>query len=529
MHFRLIFAIVLQAVSTAAVDTSVDLGYSTYIGTALSNGLTQWLGIRYAAAPLGDLRFEPPQDPPHETEPKQADVAGPACLEVGGDPDDTSSGEDCLFLNVMAPSDATSDSELPVFVFIQGGGFSKNADPNINATGLVEAADHDLVVVAMQYRVGPYGFLTDGNNIKANNGLRDQRKVLEWIQDHIAKFGGDPDHVVIQGASAGGASVTFHLTAENGEDKGLFHGAIIQSGSFASMLTIEQSQYQYDNLTSRLGCAGSDSLSCLRGKTARELQEQNFNIPLPGGDNPPLYQWLPAIDNDFVTDYTYRAIAEGNYIRVPTIVGDDRNGGTVFAPRTLSTLEDSNQWIIDQYPAIKAEQLPIINALYPNPNDSCPSEGCYWRRTANIYQEIRFMCPGIYINQAMSQDESSWAYLYDVEDPAQVARGLGVPHTVEVYAIIGPQYSSKAPQSYKTGGINEYVTPVMQGYWTSFTRSLDPNRYRADGTAEWESWNDEPEKRMVIGTGGTTEMEDVDSDLKKRCEFWINHGLSMSL
>lgn len=454
----------------------------------------------------------------------------PPCLEVGGSPDDPEQSEDCLYLNVMAPSDADEDSKLPVYFFIQGGGFSKNASPNINPTGIIEAADKDLVVVAIQYRVGPYGFLTDGDHLKANNGLRDQRKALEWVQDHIEKFGGDPDHVVIGGVSAGGASVTFHLTAENGKDHGLFHGAMVQSGSFAPILTIEQSQYQYDNLTERLGCTDDDTLACLRSKTSRELQEQNFNIPLPGGVDPPLYQWLPTLDFDFVTDYTYKALAEGNFIQVPTLVGDDTNGGTVFAPNTLSTREESNAWIRDQYPWISEEdKLEELEEMYPNPNLTCPNEGCWWRRTANVYQEIRFMCPGLYINDVEAgKGAPSWAYLYNVEDPDDMRRGYGVKHTIELSAIIGAEYTS-TPPSYVKGGLNGYVTPVIRGYWTSFMRSLDPNKHRLKGTAEWATWNDEPQARLVLGTMGTTKMWPISEGLRERCEYWIENGVDMLL
>lgn len=91
---------------------------------------------------------------------------------------------------MYAPSNATSDSRLPVFFFIQGGGFSVNSNPNLNGTGLVNASGNNIVVVTINYRVGPYGFLTDGDTISPNNGLFDQRKALEWVQKYIAQFGG---------------------------------------------------------------------------------------------------------------------------------------------------------------------------------------------------------------------------------------------------------------------------------------------------------------------------------------------------
>lgn len=436
-----------------------------------------------------------------------------------------------MFLNVQAPTNATSGSKLPVMVYIQGGGFNTNGNPNVNGTGLIEAADGNLVFVALNYRVGPYGFLTNGDEITPNNGLRDQRKALEWVQQHISKFGGDPDHVVLVGTSAGAASVVFHLTAGDGKDRGLFVGAAANEPSFATEFTVKESQFYYNNLAVRAGCAVKDSLSCLRNKTAAELQAVNFNIPLPGGSNPPSYQWLPVIDGDFLTDYTYKLISEGKFIKVPTILGDDRNGGTKFAPDDASSLADSNQYMIDQYPTITPSQFAEINSMYPNPNDTaCPETGCYWRQTSNTYQEVRYTCPALRINEAMTEaGATSYAYLWDVEDPDEMAAGLGVPHTAELEALIGPAYTDEEPESYKPGGINELASPLIQAYYTSFVRTLDPNKFRLEGAAEWKSWKQGPNRRLRYGTNGTTDMEDIGDDLRKRCDYWIAHGESMLL
>lgn len=92
--------------------------------------------------------------------------------------------------DLYAPSNATTESKLPVFFFIQGGGFNVNGNPNLNGTGLVTASGNNIIVVTINYRVGPYGFLTDGSEISPNNGLFDQRKALEWVQEYITQFGG---------------------------------------------------------------------------------------------------------------------------------------------------------------------------------------------------------------------------------------------------------------------------------------------------------------------------------------------------
>jgi cholinesterase len=389
-------------------------------------------------------------------------------------------------------------------------------------------------VVTINYRVGPYGFLA-AEGLPLNNGLYDQRKALEWVQDYIGQFGGNPDHVVLGGDSAGAASVSLHLAAFGGRDDGLFHAAAAESVSFATVLTPEESQYQYDALALRLGCTGgiASTLACLRSKTAVELQENNFNIPYPGAEAAPRYMYNPVIDGDFIRELTYTAFEEGSFIKVPVIIGDDTNGGTSFAPPTTSTLAQSNVWMHNQFPYLTTAQLADINSLYPNPNQTaCPNVGCYWRQLANTYGEMRYMCPGIYITNAFAEHGSpqqSWHYRWNVEDPAQVAAGEGVPHTVELNAIFGPfNTRGSSPASYYPNGTNAHAVPVVQAYWTSFIRSFDPNTYRLGGTAEWLPWDEEGQQRILFDTGGLTSMESLaGSELMDRCEYWSDIGVDI--
>ncbi|CAN8106481.1 unnamed protein product [Discula destructiva] len=524
-------ALLSSAVSlVCAVEATVDLDYSTYIGTAQSGGtgVTEWLGIRYAAPPVGSLRFMPPQDPPHVGTPQPANEHAKVCLGTNKPANDTTTSEDCLFLDIYAPSNATTASKLPVFFFIQGGGFNQNSNPNLNGTGLVTASGNNIIVITINYRVGPYGFLTDGDKITPNIGLLDQRHAMEWVQKHVTQFGGDPDHVVIGGVSAGAASVSLHLAAYGGRDDGLFHAASAGSVSFATVFTVEESRYQYENLAIRLGCVGANVLPCLRNKTAVEIQKVNYNIPLPGAAAPPQYMYNPVVDGDFIHDLTYTAFENGDFVKVPVIFGDDTNGGTVFVYSNTSSLQESNMFIKNFFPLVTLQDFGTINELYPNPNDTCPNAGCYWRQTSNVYGEQRYMCPSLYISSKFAEYgvPQSYAYRWDVEDPAQIASGLGVPHTAEVNAIFGPSNTNgNSPASYYPGEENAYAVTVSQGYWTSFIRTFNPNTYRVAGTAEWVGWNDEAKPRVLFSTGGLTSIEDVaGTDLETRCEFWYSIG-----
>ncbi|KAI1169858.1 vacuolar triacylglycerol lipase [Nemania sp. FL0916] len=527
---------------TVAGPLAVGTSCNTYTGTA-SDGVAQWLGIRYAAPPVGDLRFMPPVDPSCSEDGVQlpGNTHGKICLATNGDPADTTTSEDCLFLDVYSPLNVTKYSKLPVFFFIQGGGFNSLSNGNYNGKGLVKASGYNIIVVTFNYRVGPYGFITDGKNITPNNGLLDQRKALEWVNKYISFFGGNPDHVVLGGDSAGAASITLQMGAYGGAPTNLFHAAAAESVSFATVLTVDESQYQYDNFAIAASCTGSDSLACLRSKTAAELQAANTGSAYPGASSKPIYPWNPVIDGDFIRNLTYDVFAEGNFVKIPMIVGDDTNEGTIFAPKGAATIVDSDNFLKSQFPYLTLEQLGQINTLYPNTNASCSgTTGCYFQQTAAAYGEMRYTCPGLYVTSTAagasgyetSDDDNSrpkvYSYHYDVQDADQLAQGLGVPHTVEVNAIFGPEnVPGSPPASYFPGGANAAVVPVIQAYWTSFIRSFDPNKYRASGSAHWDSWSDEAKARLLFQTGGSTTTETVPADMQTRCAYLQSIGAAV--
>ncbi|KIW27851.1 uncharacterized protein PV07_07552 [Cladophialophora immunda] len=556
-------ALILCCLSTVfAADELVLLDYASYKGTALANGVTQWLGMRYAAPPTGSLRFAAPQDPPIVHGIHVANKHGDICFGTGNNAHDPRLSEDCLFLDVYAPSHATNTSKLPVYFFIQGGGFNFNANANYNGSGLITTSGHGLIVVTFNYRVGPYGFLAsreiqDSPSASLNNGLKDQRKALEWVQKYISQFGGDPKHVVLGGDSAGAASIAYHLTAYGGRDDGLFVAAAAESVSFAPILTVEESQYQYDSLAKRLGCAPratsqdstvkDDTLSCLRSKTTAQLQGQNHNVPYPGAQNPPLYMWNPVLDNTLIQNYTYAAFDSGHFVRVPVLFGDDTNGGTIFTPRGTSSLAQSNTFLHDQFPDLTFDQLQQIDQLYPNHGPQFPNSGSWWRQVSNAYGDMRYMCPNLFISSSYARYgvPGNWNYWFNVQDAAQVRQGLGVPHTVELSAIWGPENTNgAAPASYRRGGPNAWIVPLLQGYWISFIRALDPNPFRAQGAPMWQEFTLADQEgsagadaaggggggdwmRMLFDTAETTGMAEVSTAVRKRCQYLNSIGLAL--
>lgn len=312
----------------------------------------------------------------------------------------------------------------------------------------------------------------------------------------------------------------------NGELDGLIHAAAAESQSFGPQLTVHESQYQYDNLTERTGCADShDTISCLKNLDINTLQHKNIAIPYWNGVLPPLYPYGPTIDGGLVSDYTFKLFAEGKFMDIPVIFGDDTNEGTVFTPHNTSSVERADEFLLDNFPFLNDTELSIINSLYMSqPDDPVyPDAGDYWQGVSNAYGEMRYICPGIYISTAYNNlassrgnNTSNWNYHYAVIDANANSTGYGTEHTIEVNAIWGPEYvSGSAPESYTTS-VNDEIIPVMQGYWTSFIRSYNPNTYRAGGTPEWLPWSGE-QQRLFIRTNDTY-METATSDQLERCK-----------
>ncbi|KUJ10568.1 triacylglycerol lipase-like protein [Mollisia scopiformis] len=502
------------------ISLDVDLGYSTYQGANGASGVSQWLGIRYAAAPIGNLRFRAPQDPVTDNKTYVANTRGPICHSSPSTSLSATNSEDCLFLNVFAPT--TSRGSHPVFIYFQGGGFNTLSAPDLDGTSLISAGDHDIVVVTFNYRVGPYGFLaskevqSDGD---LNAGLLDQRKALEWIQKYIHLFGGDPTRVTIGGASAGGASVDLHMSAYGGRNDGLFHQAAAESQSFGAQLTVEESQYQYDALAKRVGCNTTDSLNCLRNVNIETIADNNPNIPTPGGSGgDPVFMYSPVIDGNFTQDYTYNAFAQGKFVKIPSIFGDDTNEGTIFTPTGINTSAQFHAFLKDNFVNLTAANLAQIDNFYPQAGQF-PGKGVFWQTAANAYGDMRYICPGINISSMLSSHgvDKSWNYHWDVLEAGNAASGLGVTHTAESGSIWG---SSTAPEN--------ALIPTIQGYWTSFIRTGDPNTHKISTAPTWGTFSASSMQRIhFTNDPANVAMEVVPASQQARCQYLSSIGPSL--
>lgn len=534
--FAGIFSVVERGEKGVNKPPVVDLNYTSYEGIRLENGVDAFLGMRFAAPPLGDLRWRAPIEPERMEGIQKATKLPPICIGLGMGYPTYGASEDCLFVNVWTPSTSTPSSKLPVWVFVSGGGYISLTNANWNGAEVVEKSGHNIVMVNFNYRVGLFGFLAserireDGD---LNVGLLDQRMLLQWVKQHIAQFGGDPEHVVIHGASAGAGSVAMHLVAYGGKDEGLFKGAVLESGFFPAQPRVGELEWQFERAVKQTGCGRVEKerqMDCLRGKDTGVLQGANGWQPFPGRREPPmpLFYWTPCVDGEVITDFPYRLFREGKFIDVPMLVGTDENEGSLFAPNAASPSAVAN-FLANNYPSLTPNDTSAILAQYSTPLPPLPQHAPWYPTASLAYGEATFTCPTLsLLTQLSPSSRARFAYLYSVHDRINTALGLGVPHLFEAAAIFGPDnIGGHGAESYWT--YNAGIVPVVMKYWISFVRALDPNVFREEGSPEWRVWGEEGRgggERLVFETG-RTRMEEVGEGERMRCRFW--EGMSGKL
>ena len=294
--------------------------------------VSMFLGVPFAAPPIGKLRLKAPE-PPQEWKPKvrPANKHGSVCWQGKYkvemikyfDPY-FSFSEDCLYLDVYSPNVSLS---LPVMVYIHGGSYELG-------TAVLFPGDilalHGVVIVVIQYRLGPFGFLTTGDSASPGNfGMLDQVEALKWVKENIEHFGGDPSKVTIFGGSAGATSVTLHLLSPLSE--GLFHQAIAESGVDLSPFAIQPVSFGLrfaTELAENLDCTTSDHsamVACISSKKGEEIQNASNSISYRFYD---YLRWAPVVDNNFLLDTPHNLRNKGDFEKVKLMISfNSQEGG----------------------------------------------------------------------------------------------------------------------------------------------------------------------------------------------------------
>ncbi|KAF8264081.1 alpha beta-hydrolase [Lactarius quietus] len=518
-------AITVLATSPQIVPTSpvVTLDRGEFTGTT-ANGISKFLGIPFAKPPVGDLRFRLPQAPgPYDGKynatafglscPQQADnLALPnglpnATLEYleAGKSATLSVGEDCLTVNVIAPVNAT---DLPVVVWIYGGGFEDGATASFDGTVIVNrsiALEQPVVYVSMNYRLAAFGFLAS-HEVKdagvGNLGLWDQRLALQWVQKYICEFGGDPSKVTIWGESAGAISVSLQMLANGGKPEGLFRAAFMQSGSPTPVGDITNGQPYYDFLVETTNCSdSSDTLECLRTVPYEELIDAINLTPSLFSYQSLALAWQPYADGVFLTDHPQKLVQQGKVARIPFVSGECDDEGTLFSlSQTNITTDAELRVYLSEFFLINVTdaELDKVLTLYPqDPTQGSPfgtgTQNAFtpeFKRIAAFLGDLVFQAPRRWLLDNVSGKQNTWSYLNKRLKSLPI---LGSAHASDLAIIYGgqdltdyliyfvtnlnpnggsdaqwPQYTSSSPQL-----LTLYDSPVP----TNIT--LD--NYRAEG------------------------------------------------
>lgn len=303
--------------------------------------LVPFLGIPYAEPPTGRLRFERPVPKARWAGIYNATKRSPYCIQAPQDPAAPNQSENCLYLNVWAPTEGlVGGKKLPVMIWIHGGGLVWGSAMEMGYDASLLSVMGKVVVVSMNYRLGPFGFLYFGQTWKSNLGFWDQRLAMKWVKQNIAAFGGDPRRITIFGESAGSWSVSAHLSSPF--SRGLFQRAILQSGSSFSQLAQKCPSERLsvtEKFAADVGCRSSQDprqwMRCLKRLPAEHLSNSFFK-------RPQVFPFFSSVYGDgFLPISTREALETRRFDQnVELLTGTVRDEGSFILPMFNRTLFD---------------------------------------------------------------------------------------------------------------------------------------------------------------------------------------------
>jgi para-nitrobenzyl esterase len=486
--------------------------------------LWSFSGIPYARAPVGPLRWRPPQPPLPWEGIRDASSFGPiapqAVAEAGitspADPTaEDAQSEDCLTLNVWTPeltegATAKSGAGRPVMVWIHGGGFTSGSGSVFLYRGGQLARNGDVVVVTINYRLGALGFLGhrglgDPDGFIGNWGLHDQVAALRWVHEHIAQFGGDPDLVTIFGESAGGFSVASLMGVPSAS--GLFRRAVVQSGG-AHVHSLGEAERVADRLATALGVARCDRALLESVPTADLLaatQEVATRRPDPGMLPLP---FLPVVDGVFLPQDPRKAVEHGAASGVDLLIGTNRDELTLFGigqPGLLAFDESGlERWASNSAPDVPASALI---AGYRAARAARSEDADTRSLTVAIGSDGVFRWPSLQLAAAHgAQGAPTYVYLFEWESPA-FGGMLGSCHALELPFVFGVVHVPAVQLFTGAGAEVDELSGQMQGAWLAFARTGNPSHGRLD---RWPAWD--PRKRSTMIFGRHTGAADAPGD-----------------
>jgi para-nitrobenzyl esterase len=440
-------------------------------------------GIPYAVPPVGAMRWKPSLPAPKWKGVRAATDFGAACIQPKGRPESIyfwslpSTSEDCLFLNVWAPADAR---KAPVFFWIHGGALSggSSSEPLYDGT---KFAERGIVVVSINYRMGPLGFLVhpalsaeSRRNISGNYGLLDQILALRWVANNIAAFGGDPSNVTIAGESAGGLSVMYLMATP--EARGLFSKAILQSSYMVSAQEIRTAGHDaWSGEAIGLWLAGKLGAADLAGLRSMDAQ-QITDVAAANGFFP-----FFVVDGRILPRQVVEVFDRGEQARVPVLAGF--NSGEIRSLRALAPPVPADAATYEkEIRARYADQADAFLKLYPASN----LQESIWATTRD---SLYGWTAERLVRKQAALGAPAYLYLFDHGYPAADEKGLHAFHAAELPYMFGtldrtPLNWPKIPAT----DTEQKLADAMVDYWASFARSGVPT---AQGQPAWPAYGNE--------------------------------------
>jgi para-nitrobenzyl esterase len=440
-----------------------------------------YLGVPYAAPPTGPLRWRAPQ-PRAPWGPTVLNATTPAtnCSSINVNTGQPGGIEDCLTLNIWTPAAATG-TPLPVLVWLHTGGFIAASSNFPSSDGQRFAEERQAVVVAPNYRLGPFGFLAHAALVQedpgypsaGNYGLADQRAALRWVRDHIGAFGGDPSSVTLAGTSAGGTSTALHLVSP--ASRGLFHRAIPQSAYATTRWpTVNEAAEQGDRFAAALGCTDpARVLQCMRAATPAQVLQALPLAQLQITEADGRVAWGPVVDGLELPDQPRDLFRRGQFSRIPVLLGVNGDEGWTFVDRSFPTGLTAAQYESTLRTEFGMDANAVLN-LYPAASFATPKDAL-----ARVVADVEFVCEARRFARALHHDGAP-VFVYSFEYPLEgVTTGRAI-HGLESNFLFGNAFAPGAVPGITAARAltaNDLVIyDAMSHYWRRFMETGDVNQ-----------------------------------------------------
>jgi para-nitrobenzyl esterase len=490
MFRNIFFVLMCIPFVTYAREPNVTVGGEELNGQHLDGtDVAVFRGVPFAEPPVGELRWRAPQPLQRKLSTRDATTFAPACMqsmrilewyrdmaEIFGSTrdefEDLEVSEDCLYLNIWTPN-LSEDAALPVMVYVHGG--SNNSgwayEPDYHGHVL---ADRGVVVVSIAYRLGVFGFLSHpdiDDDAVANFGLWDQVAALEWLQDHISQFGGDPNRITLFGESAGAQDILALMASKKA--KGKFHGAILQSNAGFGMgrratPSLDDERRRGVETAALFGFNGDDAWQQLKSVPADELlgaYEEHF----------PSYYHSPAMDGQLLERSVWNTINDGQLANIPFIIGsngDERYGGTP---------EDADAGDVRE----AIESASHLNS--PETLTAVLSESDYREIIDRISTADGMLCPSQY---TAALADNAWVYHFTRIRDGEGGAAVRAYHGAELPYTFGTH-----PGWMTTTDVDRNLTERILSYWTGFAKKGNPN---SPGLPAWPKFRTADQQVMTF-------------------------------